>query len=113
MADELDPLDVQERERLEKDRQDRENRNRLQEVEDNKWLASDKRGRRILWRLLEKTGVFRDPFTGEALTTANQCGKKAIGLDYLNQLQFMPGRFEQMIAENSEHDNQPADKSRS
>ena len=32
------------------------------EVEDFKWLMGNKQGRRFVWRLLEKAGVFRTTF---------------------------------------------------
>lgn len=35
---------------------------RAVEVEDFKWLMGNKQGRRFVWRLLEKAGVFRTTF---------------------------------------------------
>ena len=35
---------------------------RQQEVEDFKWLMGNKQGRRFVWRMLEKAGVFRSTF---------------------------------------------------
>jgi len=50
------------------------------EIEDFQWLMSDKRGRRIVWRLLESAGVFRSSHTGNALHTAFNEGQRSEGL---------------------------------
>lgn len=44
------------------------------------WLMSDKRGRRFMWRLLTRAGIYRTSFTGEALSAAFAEGKKQEGL---------------------------------
>jgi hypothetical protein len=57
-----DPTDLRSQD---KQRDDAQQRARLQaenEAEDFKWLMANKRGRRIIWRLLERTGVFRTSF---------------------------------------------------
>ena len=57
-----DPLDLQGQE---KQREEAKKRAKLAadvEVEDFKWLMGNKQGRRIVWRLLERTGVYRTSF---------------------------------------------------
>lgn len=48
------------------------------------WLMSDKRGRRFMWRLLERAGIYRSSFTGEALSSAMKEGMKQEGLHQMN-----------------------------
>lgn len=55
------------------------------EAADFKWLMSDKRGRRIVWRLLEQTGVFRSSFTGNSETFFRE-GARNVGLKVLADL---------------------------
>lgn len=72
-----------------------------QEVEDLKWLTSDKRGRRILWRLLTFTGVFRNPWRGTSQTDF-LCGMMHVGQQYLTDInQHAPERYNQMVTENT------------
>ena len=55
----------------------------LTEEADLKWLVADPRGRRIARRLLERSGVFRSSFTGEALSTSFREGERNVGLGFL------------------------------
>lgn len=47
-------------------------------------LAGDPDLRFFLWTLHEAAGMARDPFTGNALTTAHNAGKMAIIRDVIN-----------------------------
>lgn len=72
------------------------------EIDDFKWFLSDKRGRRILWRLLSSTGVFRSSHTGNALQTAFLEGQRQIGLELFAQAhRLCPNRYAEMAQENS------------
>jgi hypothetical protein len=46
---------------------------------DLKWLMSSKRGRRIVWRLLEQSGVFRLSFNTNAMQMAFNEGNRNYG----------------------------------
>jgi hypothetical protein len=74
----LDPIDIvgQELRQAEMAQDRRTERNG--QIEDFKWLMSDKRGRRFVWRLLEKSGIYRNPFTGNSQTFFN-CGQMNMG----------------------------------
>lgn len=51
------------------------------EIGDLVWLMGNKRGRRIVWRLLDRAGVFRLSFAGEAThQTAFNEGQRNEGL---------------------------------
>lgn len=49
------------------------------EVNDWKWLMSTARGRRLAYRLLERTGIYRTSMTGNSYTFFNE-GQRNIGL---------------------------------
>lgn len=77
-------------------RLDREN-----EESDFKWLMSSKRGRRIVWRLLEQSGVFRSSFNPTAMVMAFNEGNRNYGNRTLALLhQSCPEQYPQMMKEN-------------
>jgi len=49
------------------------------EGDDVKWLMGSKRGRRILWRLLDQAGVHRLSFSTNAMTMAFNEGNRNFG----------------------------------
>lgn len=78
----------------------------LQEEEDFKWLMSDKRGRRILWWLLEKAGIYRLSYTGNSETFFRE-GQRNIGLMLIDRF-FVHGledQFALMQRENRARDD--------
>lgn len=101
----LDPTDVRAG-----DKRDEERRLRAQllselEAEDFKWLMADKRGRRIMWRLLGLTGVFQNPFTGNS-ETFFRCGRQSVGQEYLGDIhEHCPENYEKMVTENRDYAN--------
>lgn len=75
----FDPTDLRGQER---DKAELEAKKRLiQEAEDQdiKWLASSRRGRRIVWRLLAEAGVFRSSFNPSAMQMAFNEGNRNYG----------------------------------
>lgn len=82
------------------------------------WLMSDKRGRRIMWRLLEQAGVFRTSFTTpNSMTVSFNEGRRTIGLSFLAEVhEHCPVRYNDMVKEHQEHARELAkrrDQSRS
>jgi hypothetical protein len=64
------------------------------------WLMSDKRGRRFMWRLLSRAGIYRTSFTGDALTSAFEEGKKQEGFHQMTLIaQHCQPRFIEMQKE--------------
>lgn len=66
------------------------------------WLMEHKQGRRFMWQLLAKTGVFQNPFTGDSKTFF-KCGEMNVGQRFLNDITAIcPHRFVQMLNDNQE-----------
>lgn len=74
-----DPLDHRSQERA---REDKKSQTRIAQVDDEadlKWLMGSKRGRRIVWRLLDESGVFRLSFNTNAMQMAFAEGNRNFG----------------------------------
>lgn len=52
---------------------------RAREMDDFKWLMGHKQGRRIMWRMLEVTGVFRNPHIPGTEDVLFRCGMQNVG----------------------------------
>ena len=98
-----DPTDLQGQEA---DRADRATRVRLSsEVEelDMKWLMGSKRGRRIVWRLLEQAGVFRLSFDTNAMRMSFNEGNRNFGNRTFELIRKVClERFAQMLEESND-----------
>lgn len=71
------------------------------EVEDFKWLAAHKQGRRFLWRLMELTGQHRSSMTGNSHTFYNE-GARAVGLVLMEEFhKHSLDAYVQMVKENT------------
>lgn len=96
----FDPTDLAGQER---DKAEQKAKNRLvQEVEaeDLKWLMASKRGRRIVWRLLEEAGVFRISFNTNAMAMAFAEGNRNYGNKLLNSIHLLcPELYPVMVRE--------------
>ena len=62
-----DPLDLKAQERGKSDKDMQLRLLREAEESDVKWLMANKRGRRIVWRLLDQAGVFRSTFNTNSM----------------------------------------------
>lgn len=95
-----DPTDIRGQERKQADA---ELRNRLAkdtEESDFKWLVSTKRGRRIVWRVLEQTGVFRLSFNTNSMQMAFNEGNRNFGNKILAMINSVsPEAFTLMMKE--------------
>lgn len=108
----FDPTDIAAAEEREAEAKTEAKRIADQEVEDLKWLMSDKRGRRIMWNLLAFTGVFRQPFTGNS-ETFFRCGMMNVGQKYLGDInQHAPERYNLMVTEQQSYDKSTAEQRR-
>lgn len=76
-----------------------EEKARRLEVDDLRWMMSDKRGRRVMWRLLETSGVYRSSFTGNSETFFRE-GQRNVGLKLLADIhEHCPDAFVLMLKE--------------
>ena len=78
----VDLTDIRSREKAAAAAKEAARRTAELEVADFKWLMSDRRGRRIVWGLLDRTGVYRSSFTGNSETFFRE-GERNIGLKYV------------------------------
>jgi len=56
-----------------------------QRDEDMTKLLSETYGRRIMWRMLERCGIYKTSFTGNSTTFFNE-GRRAVGLETLEEI---------------------------
>jgi hypothetical protein len=95
----FDPLDIRGQEKAISEAGERNKLALQTEQEDFKWLMGNKRGRRIVWRLLERTGVYRSSFTGNSETFFRE-GMRNVGLMLLDQIHTItPDQFAVMLKE--------------
>lgn len=68
--------------------------------DDTRWLMSTKRGRRIVWRLLEVSGVHRLSFDADAMVMAFNEGNRNFGNQFLAEITSLcPDRYLEMLKE--------------
>lgn len=73
------PTDLAAPERKQREAKDRNKLAQDGEIEDIKWLMGSKRGRRIVYRLLDQAGVFRISFNTNAMQMAFNEGNRNYG----------------------------------
>lgn len=90
-----DPADVAEMKRRAKDA-------RAREVADFVALMGTESGRRFVWRLLGKTGLYRSSFTGNSETFFRE-GERNIGLWVMSEIDALcPESYALMVRENQQ-----------
>ena len=108
-----DPLDINSQERTKADADQRSHLARDTEEADLKWLMGSKRGRRIVWRLLDRAGVFRLSFNTNAMQMAFAEGNRNEGLRVLAQIHALcPELYPVMVKEQVNDNRNPDDGSR-
>ena len=96
-----DPTDLRGEEQREQEANLTRQFSRRQEVEDFKWMAAHKQGRRLLWRLLSMSGQLKSSMTGNSQTFFNE-GARAFGLVLMDEFhQHSIEAYVQMVKENS------------
>ncbi len=98
------PIDTRALQRERQAADDRQRAARDREKDDFKLLMSEKWGRRIAWRLLDRCGVFRTSFTGNSETFFNE-GKRNIGLMIVGEIHDVcPEFYHLMLKEQQENE---------
>lgn len=98
-----DPLNIHDQDRAREDKQLRTKLERETEEADLKWLMGTRRGRRIVWRQLERAGVFRSTFNTNAMQMAFSEGNRNAGLYTLAQIHTLcPELYTTMVREATE-----------
>lgn len=70
------------------------------EEADYRWLMSTVQGRRIVWRMLERAGVFRSSFSSDAMAMAFNEGNRNSGLALLATVSNLsPAEYVEMMKE--------------
>lgn len=77
--DNKDPFDLHGQEVRDHEKRELERLEQQSEESDVKWLMSNKRGRRIIWRLLNQSGVFRLSFNTDSMLMAFAEGNRNFG----------------------------------
>ena len=97
---EYNPLDLKSQQKSKDNKKSAERIDRQNEESDIKWLMSSKRGRRLVWRLLEQAGVFRSSFNTNAMAMSFSEGNRNYGLQILNMIHTLcPELYPTMIKE--------------
>lgn len=95
-----DPIDTRGQEIDKAEAADRKRIAQQNEDDDFKWLMSSKRGRRIVWRLLEQAGVFRISFSQNSMQMAFNEGGRNYGNRVLAQIHALcPELYPAMLKE--------------
>lgn len=106
-----DPSDVQAQERVKAQADTRAKVVRDTEEADFKWLMGNRRGRRIVWRALDRAGVFRLSFNTNAMAMAFAEGNRNEGLRTIMQIHALcPDLYHVMVKE--AHDARDPDDGR-
>lgn len=108
----LDPLDLRGQERAKEEAASRNKLDRINEDDDFKWLMGSKRGRRIVWRLLDRTGVFRLSFNTNSMQMAFAEGNRNEGLRTLAQIHALCPELYPVMMKEQVNDNRNADDGR-
>lgn len=104
-----DPTDIRSQERAKADNDLRNKLAKDTEEADLKWLMGSKRGRRIVWRLLTQSGVFRLSFNTNSMTMAFNEGNRSFGNHTLALIHTLCPELYPVMVKEQIHDNRNAD----
>lgn len=97
MTDPLDSLDTDDQAEAD---QAKAKRKAERDIKDLQWLMAHKQGRRIAFKLLADTGVFRNPFNHSGSVTAFNCGQMNVGQRFTAAVMgHAPEAYLQMLKE--------------
>jgi hypothetical protein len=97
-----DPTDIAGAEQAKRQEARRAKNLRLTELADIKWLMESKQGRRFMWRLFSRTGIYLTSFSTNGMQMAYREGERSVGLDFLADVHLeCPDAHNLMTKENS------------
>jgi hypothetical protein len=105
----FDPTDTQSHDSAREDKAQRAKLARDTDESDFKWLMSSKRGRRVVWRLLDRAGIFRSSFSTNAMAMAFTEGQKNEGIRLLGQIHTLCPELYPVMTKEALHDNRTTD----
>jgi hypothetical protein len=91
MSEDFNPTDLDAQEQRRNEANEKSRFAQTVALDDYKWLMGGKRGRRIVWRLLSSTGVYRQSYTGNGSETFFREGSRSVGLQIVEQLHAIEG----------------------
>lgn len=95
----FDPLDLRGQEKKAREADEQARFEATRDADDLKWIMGNKKGRRFVWKLLERSGVYRSSFTGNSTTFFNE-GQRNIGLMLLADIHSVcPEHYVTMLKE--------------
>lgn len=104
MSEIYDPTDLRGQEAARQDAEEAARLARETEIGDLKWLMSSKRGRRIMWRLLEMSGPFHLSFDRNAMQMAFNDGKRSVGNRLFNEVMSLCPEMYPVMAKEQKND---------
>lgn len=95
-----DPTDLSGQQQNKQEADARKRVVRKGEIADVEWLMSSRRGRRIMWRLLDLSGPFRLSFDPNAMKMAFNEGNRNLGNQLFNEVMTLcPELYPVMVKE--------------
>ena len=95
-----DPTDLRARERENAEEAERQRLARQMEQDNFKWLMQSKRGRAILWSLMDRAGVFQLSFNANSMQMAFNEGRRSYGNQILTLIhEVAPELYPTMVKE--------------
>jgi hypothetical protein len=107
-----DPLDLRGQEREKEDKNLRARLELENEEADLKWLMSSKRGRRVIWRLMDQAGVFRLSFNTNAMQMAFSEGNRNFGNRILAMIHTLCPELYPVMVKEQQNDRNADDGNR-
>ncbi len=104
-----DPTDIRSLERAQAEKELAAKQTKDSEEADFKWLMGSKRGRRIVWRQLDRAGVFRLSFNTNAMAMAFAEGNRNEGLRIIAQIHTLCPELYTLMVKEQVHDNRNTD----
>lgn len=106
MTEDFDPLDGKGQKLAREKRHLEDKISQDQDDDDLKWLMKSRRGRRTVWRTLERAGIYQVSFNTDAMAMAFAEGCKNEGLRTLARIHIVcPELYAPMVKESNERNS--------